>query len=213
MKKLILFGAPGSGKGTFAGRIKHIYPYIAHISTGDIFRYNIKEGTPLGLKAKGYMDEGALVPDEVVIDMVKDRLNQEDVKKEGFILDGFPRPLAQASALAEITDIDKVVIMEVETEVLIKRILGRYSCKECGFTYNKFYLPPEKEGVCNNCGAGLKFEQRSDDNEETIKKRLKTYEDNANPIIDYYDKKGIVVKVNSMNTLDLTREEVLEILN
>ncbi len=213
MKKLILFGAPGSGKGTFAVRIKHIYPYIIHISTGDIFRYNIKEGTPLGLKAKGYMDKGELVPDDVVIDMVKDRLNKEDVKREGFILDGFPRTLPQAEALSKITDIDRVFILHVEEDILLKRILGRYACK-CGFTYNKFFkaTQPKKEGICDNCGEPLKFEQRSDDNEETIKNRLKAYEDNAKPIIDYYRKKGIVKEIDSTKTLDYTREEIKEFL-
>jgi len=186
VKKLILFGAPGAGKGTFAVRIKHIYPYIVHISTGDIFRYNIKEGTALGLKAKGYMDRGELVPDEVVIAMVKARLDQSDVKKHGMILDGFPRTLPQAQALNKVTEIDKVIILGVTTEILVKRILGRYACDECGFTYNKFFeaTQPKKEGVCDNCGVKLEFKQRADDNEETVKKRLKAYEDNAKPIID-----------------------------
>ena len=214
MLKIILFGAPGAGKGTFAVRIKHIYPYIVHISTGDIFRYNLKEGTELGIKAKGYMDKGELVPDEIVIEMVKDRLEQSDVKENGFILDGFPRTLSQAKALSEITDIDKVIILEVETDILIKRILGRYACKQCGFTYNKFFeaTQPKVEGKCDNCGADLKFEQRADDNEETVKTRLKAYEDNAKPIIDYYKEKGIVVKVDSTKTLDYTRDEIKEFL-
>ena len=215
MKRLILFGAPGAGKGTFAGRVKHIYPNIPHISTGDIFRYNLKEGTDLGKKAKEFMDKGALVPDDVVIDMVKDRLNQEDVKKEGFILDGFPRTLPQAKALSEITDVDNIVVLEVEEDILIKRILGRYACKECGFTYNKFFeaTQPKKEGVCDNCGADLKFEQRADDNEETIKNRLKAYEDNAKPIIDFYSEKDKIVRVDSTKTLEYSRDEILNFLN
>jgi adenylate kinase len=215
MKKYILFGAPGAGKGTFAVRIKHIYPYIAHISTGDIFRYNLKEGTDLGKKAKEYMDKGELVPDIIVISMVKARLGNDDVKKEGFILDGFPRTLPQAQALSEVTDIDKVIVLEVETEVLIKRILGRYACNECGFTYNKFFeaTQPKKEGVCDNCGAELKFEQRADDNEETIKNRLKAYEDNAKPIIDYYNEKGLIQSIDSTKTLEYSREEILKFLN
>jgi len=215
MKKLILFGAPGAGKGTFAGRIKEINPNIPHISTGDIFRHNLKEGTDLGKKAKEYMDKGALVPDEVVIDMVRDRLHQDDVKKEGFLLDGFPRTLPQAMALSEITDIDKVIVLEIEESVIIKRILGRYSCKECGAIYNKFFeaTRPKKEGICDKCGADLKFEQRADDNEETIKNRLKAYEDNAKPIIDYYEEKDIIVRVDATKTLEYSQEEIKDFIN
>ncbi|TFG17925.1 MAG: adenylate kinase [Promethearchaeota archaeon] len=211
----IVFGPPGGGKGTFCLRIKHIYPYIVHISTGDIFRYNLKEGTALGKKAKGYMDKGELVPDELVIDMVKDRLDKEDVKENGFILDGFPRTLPQAQALSEITEIDKLIVLKVDTDILIKRILGRYACKQCGFTYNKFFeeTQPKKEGICDNCGAELKFEQRADDNEETVKTRLKAYEENAKPIIDYYREKGIVVEVDSTDTLHYSREEINEFLS
>ncbi|MHA1147043.1 MAG: adenylate kinase [Promethearchaeota archaeon] len=215
MKKVILFGAPGAGKGTFAVRIKHIFPYIVHISTGDIFRYNLKEGTELGKKAQSYMDKGELVPDDIVIEMVKDRLDKSDVKENGFILDGFPRTLPQAKALSDITDIDKVIILDVETDILIKRILGRYACKQCGFTYNKFFkaTQPKEEGTCDNCGAELNFEQRADDNEETIKTRLKAYEDNANPIIDYYREKGIVVYIDATKTLEYTREEIKQFLS
>ncbi len=158
MKKFILFGAPGSGKGTFAGRIKHMFPNIIHISTGDIFRENVSNMTELGKKAKLFMDKGELVPDKIVIGMVRNRLNQEDVKKNGFILDGFPRTPAQNDALAEFTQIDRVILMEVEESVLIKRILGRYACKNCGYTYNKYFLPPKEEGICDNCKNPLKFE-------------------------------------------------------
>ncbi|MGQ4873265.1 MAG: adenylate kinase [Promethearchaeia archaeon] len=213
MKRIILFGAPGSGKGTFAGRIKHIFPNIVHISTGDIFRENVKNGTELGKKAKEYMDKGELVPDEIVINMVKERLNREDVKKNGFILDGFPRTITQAEALSKITDIDRVILMEVDEDVLMKRILGRYSCKNCGYTYNKYFLHPKKEGICDNCGAELKIEQRIDDTEETIKNRLRAYEENAKPIIEYYEKQGLVKRVDSTKTLEFTREEIAEIIN
>ncbi|MHA1293402.1 MAG: adenylate kinase [Promethearchaeota archaeon] len=213
MKRLIIFGAPGSGKGTFAGRIKHVMPNIIHISTGDIFRANLKEKTPLGIKAKEYMDKGELVPDDIVIDMVRNRLNQDDVKKNGFILDGFPRTLNQTEALTKITDIDKVILMEVSEDVLLKRILGRYACQNCGYTYNKYFLPPKKEGTCDNCGKDIIFEQRSDDTEDAIKTRLQAYEANAKPIIDYYEKQGIVKRVDSTKTLEFSHEEILEIIN
>ena len=212
MKKIILFGPPGAGKGTFSGQIKKVLLDIAHISTGDIFRENLKKETPLGLKAKEYMDKGELVPDEVTIGMVKERLNKEDARKNGFILDGFPRTLPQAKSLSEISDIDLFLLLDVSRDIITKRILGRYSCKSCGEIYNKYTLLPKKEGICNNCGAEIKFEQRSDDNEETLKNRLDAYEKNAKPIIKYYKKKKLLKKVNAENTLELTGEQIKAIL-
>ncbi len=212
MKNIILFGPPGAGKGTFSGQIKKVIPNIAHISTGDIFRENLKNKTPIGLKAKQYMDKGELVPDDVVIEMVKDRLNKDDAKNEGFILDGFPRTLPQAKALSEITNIDLFLLLEVSRDIITKRILGRYSCKNCGKIYNKYTLPPQKEGVCDKCGAEIKFEQRSDDNEETLKNRLDAYEKNAKPIIKYYKKKKLLKRINAENTLALTEDQIKEIL-
>ena len=138
--KLILFGAPGSGKGTFAEQIKKVSSNIVHVSTGDIFRENLKNSTPLGLKAKTYMDKGELVPDDLVIEIVKDRLNKEDVKQNGFILDGYPRTLSQAKALNDITDIDLVLLLEVSFSLIKKRILGRFSCNKCGEIFNKYTL-------------------------------------------------------------------------
>ncbi len=184
MKRLILFGPPGSGKGTFSGQLKKILPNIAHISTGDIFRENLKNNTSLGLKAKEYMDKGELVPDDVVIDMVRDRLNQEDAKKNGFILDGFPRTLAQAEALSKITEIDILLLLELDRSIITKRILGRFSCPECSEIFNKYTLQPkvqkeENKWVCDKCGAEIEFKQRSDDTEETLKNRLDAYEKNA----------------------------------
>jgi adenylate kinase len=211
-KSIILFGPPGAGKGTFSGQIKKVLPNIAHISTGDIFRENLKNETPIGLKAKQYMDKGELVPDDVVIEMVRDRLNKDDAKNEGFILDGFPRTLPQAKALSEITNIDLFLLLEVSRDIITKRILGRYSCKNCGKIYNKYTLPPQKEGVCDKCGAEIKFEQRSDDNEETLKNRLDAYEKNAKPIIKYYKKKKLLKRINAENTLALTEDQIKEIL-
>jgi len=213
MKKIILFGPPGAGKGTFSGQIKKVLPNIAHISTGDIFRENLKKETPLGVKAKEYMDKGELVPDEVTIGMVKERLNKEDATQNGFILDGFPRTLPQAKSLSEISDIDLFLLLEVSRDIITKRILGRYSCKSCGDIYNKYTLPPKKEGICDKCGAEIKFEQRSDDNEETLKNRLDAYEKNAKPIIKYYKKKKLLKKVNAENTLELTGEQIKAILD
>ena len=210
--KFILFGPPGSGKGTFSSQIKKVLPNIIHISTGDIFRDNLKNETPLGNKAKSYMDKGELVPDEVVIEMVQDRLNKTDVKENGYILDGFPRTLPQAKALSEISDPDLLLLLEVDRDIIKKRILGRYSCKECGALYNKYTLPPKQEGICDKCGAEIKFEQRSDDNEETLKNRLDTYEKNAKPLIKYYKKKKLLKKVNAENTLAFSEEDIKDIL-
>ena len=213
MKKLILFGPPGAGKGTFSSQIKKVFPEIVHISTGDIFRENLKGETPLGLKAKSYMDKGELVPDDVVIEMVRDRLSKEDVSKFGFILDGFPRTLPQTEALAEIVNIDLLILLEVSRELIIKRISGRYSCKNCGEIFNKYTLPPKVEGICDRCGAEIKFEQRSDDNEETLKTRLDAYEKNAKPIIKFYEEKGKLKKVDATNTLKFTNDEIKNILD
>ena len=212
MKKLILFGPPGAGKGTFSSQIKKVVTEIVHISTGDIFRENLKNETPLGLKAKSYMDKGELVPDEVVIDMIRDRLNKEDAKKRGFILDGFPRTLHQAEALSEITEVDLLLLLQVSRDIIFKRILGRYSCNNCGEIYNKYTLPTKVEGICDKCGAEIKFEQRSDDNEETLKSRLDAYEKNAKPLIKYYKKRGKLKKVDATDTLSFTDDDIKQII-
>jgi adenylate kinase len=196
MKKIIIFGAPGAGKGTFSSQIKEIQPEINHISTGDILRENLKNKTPLGLKAKEYMEKGELVPDNIVIDMIKDKLNKDDVKNNGFILDGFPRTLTQAEALSEITKIDLVVLLKVPEDIIIKRILGRYSCPNCGAIYNKFFMKPKKEGVCDDCGEKIEFTQRSDDTEETLKNRLEVFKENTEPLVKYYREKGIVKEID-----------------
>jgi len=217
MKKLILFGPPGAGKGTFSSQILRVLPDTVHISTGDIFRENLKNETPLGLKAKGYMDKGELVPDEVVIDMMRDRLNQEDVKSNGCILDGFPRNMPQTKALDGIIQIDAVLLLEVEKSVIKRRILGRFGCNQCGEIYNKYTLQPKKQigedkWICDKCGAEIEFKQRSDDTEETLEKRLNVYEENAKPIIDHYQEKGLLKKVDAENTLDLTEDDIKKII-
>lgn len=212
MKKLILFGPPGAGKGTFSAQIKKIAPEIIHISTGDIFRENLKNKTPLGMKAKSYMDKGELVPDDITIEMIRDRLNREDVKKNGFILDGFPRTLPQAEALSDITEIDMLLLLQVSKDIIFKRILGRYSCNNCGEIYNKYTLPPKVEGICDKCGAEVKFEQRSDDNEITLKSRLDAYEKNAKPLIKYYKKRGKLRKVDATDTLSFSEDDIKKII-
>ncbi|MFX0032969.1 MAG: adenylate kinase [Candidatus Hodarchaeota archaeon] len=210
MKRIVLFGPPGAGKGTFSAQIKQVLPEIIHISTGDIFRENLKNETSLGLEAKKFMEKGELVPDRIVIEMIKDRLNREDVKDNGFVLDGFPRTLSQAEALSDITEIDFVILLKVDEEIIIKRILGRYSCPNCGELYNKYFMKPKKEGTCDKCGASIKFEQRSDDNEEILRNRLNVYKENAKPLLDYYKSKGTVKEINYENKL--TEEEVRRVL-
>ena len=210
MKKLILFGPPGAGKGTFSGQIKKITPEIAHISTGDIFRENLKNKTPLGLKAKEYMDKGELVPDSLTNEIVKDRL--EKIKDKSWILDGYPRNMNQVEFLENIAEIDLLLLLEISRDTIVKRILGRYGCNKCGEIYNKYTLPPKVEGICDKCGAEIKFEQRSDDNEETLKKRLDAYEKNAKPIIKYYKKKGKLKKIDAEDTLKFSNDDIKDII-
>lgn len=203
--KLILLGPPGAGKGTQAESIKEAY-HLIHISTGDIFRKNMKENTPLGAKAKEYVDKGQLVPDEITIAMVEDRLSQEDVR-EGFLLDGFPRSVSQAEALDDImlelgSKIDKVINLEVDKSILVERAIGRRICKDCGTTYHIKFHPPKIEGVCDKCQGPLY--QRADDVEETVAKRIDIYEKETLPLVAYYTDKGNLITVKG----DKERDEV-----
>ncbi len=204
--KLIFLGAPGAGKGSQATLIKEAYS-IPHISTGDIFRANIKGGTELGRLAKSYMDKGELVPDSVVIDIVKDRLIQPDCAN-GYILDGFPRTVAQADALAEVTSIDAVINLVVDNEIIIRRIAGRRMCP-CGEGYNTATLKgPE---VCPKCGAALY--QREDDKEETVKNRLAVYDKETAPLIEYYRAKKLLIDIDcNGKTIADTDKEIRKIL-
>lgn len=194
---LVLMGLPGAGKGTQAERIVEKYN-IPHISTGDMFRAAIKEGTELGMKAKSFMDQGALVPDEVTIGIVKERLGKDDCKK-GFLLDGFPRTVPQAKALEVLlTELDRqihyVINIDVDTSKLMERLTGRRICKSCGATYHMVFNPPAQEGVCDKCGSELY--QRSDDNAETVGNRLEVNIKQTQPLLDFYSEKGYLQNIN-----------------
>ena len=201
--KIIMLGAPGAGKGTHAKKIAEKYQ-IPHISTGDIFRANIKNGTELGNKAKTYMEQGLLVPDELVCDLVVDRVKQDDCAN-GYVLDGFPRTIPQAESLdgalkAMGQKVDYAVNVEVPDENIIRRMGGRRACLACGATYHVENIPPKKEGICDVCGAELVL--RDDDKPETVKKRLDVYHEQTQPLIDYYTNAGVLVEVDGTLAMD-----------
>ncbi len=200
---LIFLGPPGSGKGTQAKMLVDKYG-IPQISTGDILREAVKEGTPLGKEAKKYMDEGKLVPDEVVVGIVRERLKEPDCTK-GFILDGFPRTIPQAEALDKTLQkmgkgIDHVLSLEVDKEELVRRLSGRRTCKKCGAMYHIIFDPPKKDGICDRCGGELY--QRDDDKEETIRERLRVYEEQTAPLIEYYRKKGLLRPIDGVGKIE-----------
>lgn len=211
--KLIMLGAPGAGKGTQAKKIAEKYG-IPHISTGDIFRANIKNGTELGNKAKSYMEKGLLVPDELTCDLVVDRIAQDDCKN-GYVLDGFPRTIPQAEALKAAlgkmgTTIDYAINVEVPDENIVKRMGGRRACLACGCTYHVVYNAPKVEDVCDVCGAKLVL--RDDDKPETVKKRLDVYHEQTQPLIDFYDKEGVLVEVDGTQNLEDVFQAITKIL-
>ena len=211
--KIIMLGAPGAGKGTQAKKIAAKYE-IPHISTGDIFRANIKNGTDLGKKAKTYMDQGLLVPDELVVDLVVDRVNQDDCTK-GYVLDGFPRTIPQAEALDAALEkmgqkIDYAIDVDVPDENIINRMSGRRACVDCGATYHIVYAPTKKENICDNCGGGLIL--RDDDKPETVKKRLDVYHEQTQPLIDYYTKAGALRTVDGTIDIDDVFAAIVKIL-
>lgn len=211
--KIIMLGAPGAGKGTQAKKIAVKYD-IPHISTGDIFRANIKEGTELGKKAKTYMDQGLLVPDELVVDLVVDRLQQDDCKK-GYVLDGFPRTIPQAesldAALAKLGEkMDYAIDVNVPDENIVNRMGGRRACVGCGATYHIVYNPTKTEGICDTCGEALIL--RDDDKPETVQKRLDVYHQQTQPLIDYYKKADILKTVDGTVDMEDVFKAIVQIL-
>lgn len=211
--KIVMLGAPGAGKGTQAIKIAEKYG-IPHISTGDIFRANIKNGTELGKKAKEYMDQGLLVPDELTTNLVVDRIQQDDCSK-GYILDGFPRTIPQATclteALASLNDaLDFAINVDVKDEKIVTRMGGRRACPNCGATYHVKYMAPKQEGICDTCGAELIL--RADDEPATVQKRLDVYHAQTQPLIDYYDEKGILKTVDGDKDLNEVFGDILAIL-
>jgi len=211
--RIIMLGAPGAGKGTQAKKITAKYS-IPHISTGDIFRANIKNGTELGKKAKTYMDQGLLVPDELVVDLVVDRVNQGDCAN-GYVLDGFPRTIPQAEALDKaLTEmgesIDYAINVEVPDENIVQRMSGRRACVNCGATYHIVYAPTKKENVCDTCGGELIL--RDDDKPETVQKRLNVYHEQTQPLIDYYTQQDKLVEVDGTIDIEKVFDAIVKIL-
>ena len=211
--KIIMLGAPGAGKGTQAKMIADKYK-VPHISTGDIFRANIKNGTELGKKAKEYMDKGQLVPDELTVEILLDRVAQDDCKN-GYVLDGFPRTIPQADVLdTELTKlgdkVDYAINVDVPDENIVRRMSGRRACLKCGATYHIEHIPPKKEGICDTCGSELV--QRDDDKPETVQNRLSVYHEQTQPLIDYYNKKGILKSVDGTKDMQEVFDEITGIL-
>lgn len=211
--KIIMLGAPGAGKGTQAKMIADTYG-LPHVSTGDIFRMNIKNGTQLGMEAKTYMDQGLLVPDELTVRILLDRVGQDDCKN-GYVLDGFPRTIPQAEVLEEALSklgdqIDFAINVEVPDENIIRRMGGRRACLACGATYHIEHVPPKKEGICDTCGQELVL--RDDDKPETVKNRLRVYQEQTQPLIDFYTKKGVLRSVDGTQDMQDVFGAIKEIL-
>jgi adenylate kinase len=212
-KKLVFLGAPGAGKGTLA-QILCEQEHLAHISTGDILRSEIKKGSPLGLKAKHYVTTGGLVPDEIVAEMVGERLKNKDCDA-GFVLDGFPRTVVQAKLLEQTMKnigkkIDAVVYFHADEDLLMKRLTARITCKNCGMNYNKLYSPPAKTGICDKCGGELY--QRADDALETAKDRLKLYNEQTAPLVPYYEKAGLLSRIDASQSKEKSYPELIAVL-
>ncbi len=203
---LVLLGPPGAGKGTLAVRLVEAFGFV-HLSTGDILREEVKKGSELGKLAQGYMERGELVPDEVILGMVRERV---DGKSDGFLFDGFPRTIAQAEGLEEILPVHMAIYLELPEEEVVRRLSARRVCKQCGANYNLITQPPKVPGVCDRCGGELY--QRPDDNEEVIRNRFRVYTEQSAPLIDYYERKGILVRVDASLPPEEVFRRVAEVL-
>ncbi len=205
---IVLLGPPGVGKGTYAKRLSELLG-LPHISTGDMLRDEIKRGTPLGQRVREYVESGKLVPDEIMIEVIKERLSREDCRK-GYILDGFPRTIPQAEALDRISHVDVVFNFVAPKEVIIDRLSGRLICRRCGAIYHKKYHPPKKPGICDICGGPLY--QREDDRPEVIERRLEVYHQQTAPLIDYYRRRGLLVEIDASKGIDEVIKACMQVL-
>ena len=210
MTSIVLFGPPGAGKGTQASRITDSTG-LPQVSTGDMLRAAVKNGTTTGLAAKQYMDDGKLVPDSIIIDLIKERVLEPDAKN-GVMFDGFPRTVPQAEALANITEVTHVIAIEVPDERIVERICGRYSCAKCGAVYHDTFNPTSEIGVCNECG-GTEMKRRADDNESTVLQRLSAYHEQTSPLAEWYESKGIFHRIDGDRPIDEITSDILQALS
>jgi len=210
MTSIVLFGPPGAGKGTQAARITDSTG-LPQVSTGDMLRAAVKNGTDTGIAAKQYMDDGKLVPDSIIIDLIKERILESDAKN-GVMFDGFPRTVPQAEALADITQVTHVIAIEVPDERIVERICGRYSCATCGAVYHDSFNPTKLDGVCDECG-GSDMKRRADDNESTVLQRLSAYHEQTSPLADWYESKGIFHRINGDRPIDEITSDILQALS
>lgn len=210
MSSIVLFGPPGAGKGTQAARITQTTG-LPQVSTGDMLRAAVKNGTKTGIEAKKYMDAGKLVPDSIIIDLIKDRVQDPDAVK-GLMFDGFPRTIPQAEALSKITEVTHVIAINVSDERIVERICGRYSCASCGIIYHDTFNPTKQDGVCDECGS-TDMKRRADDNEDTVLQRLSAYHEQTSPLADWYDGLGILRSVNGDKAIDEITKDILIALN
>ena len=210
MSSIVLFGPPGAGKGTQATRITETTK-LPQVSTGDMLRAAVKAGTPTGLEAKKFMDAGALVPDSVIIDLIRDRIQLPDAVN-GVMFDGFPRTIPQAEALANITKVTHVIAIDVPDNRIVERICGRFSCADCGNVYHDKFNPTNQPGICDNCGSS-NMKRRADDNEATVMSRLSAYHNQTSPLADWYAERGILHKIDGDREIDLISQDILSVLN
>lgn len=210
MSSIVLFGPPGAGKGTQAARITET-TNLPQVSTGDMLRAAVKAGTPTGLEAKKFMEAGELVPDSVIIDLIKDRIQLPDAVN-GVMFDGFPRTIPQAEALEKITKVTHVIAIDVPDDRIVERICGRYSCADCGNVYHDTFNPTNQPGICDNCGSSS-MKRRADDNEETVMSRLSAYHNQTSPLADWYAERGIFHKIDGDREIDIISQNILSVLS